>query len=87
MEVSTLVSTGAPVVLPDVTMVPLPAGVLPGQEAAMPCSRDLGCPECGGTVIAKPYDFGVDPDTGYHDEGCRFHCLDCGAEGDEDELA
>jgi hypothetical protein len=36
------------------------------------------------TVIE--YDFGVCPDTGYHDTGERFRCFDCGARGDAADL-
>jgi hypothetical protein len=46
------------------------------------------CPECGSShVRVTPYDYGVNQDTGYHDAGERFACLDCGAAGDADDLA
>ena len=70
MEVQTVVSTGAPVVALEV--------VAPAVE--------VGCPQCGGPITAAPVNYGVDPDTGYHDTGHRFTCLVCGAEGTEDEL-
>lgn len=45
------------------------------------------CPQCGGdNVRIAPYDFGRCSETGYHDAGERFHCHDCGAEGDVDEI-
>ena len=45
------------------------------------------CPECGSdNVRVVPYDFGRCPETGYHDAGERYQCLECGATGDADEL-
>ncbi|HZT39931.1 MAG TPA: hypothetical protein VFA28_18710 [Bryobacteraceae bacterium] len=47
----------------------------------------MPCPEClSGEVIVREYDFGVCPETGYHDAGERFRCLACGATGDADDL-
>ena len=47
----------------------------------------MRCPEClGEHVEVREFDFGVCPETGYHDAGERFHCLDCGATGDADDL-
>lgn len=44
------------------------------------------CPECGSTEIrAFSFDFGVDRETGYHDAGEGFECLDCGARGDAED--
>jgi hypothetical protein len=71
MEVQTAVSTGVSIVMPEV----VPARV-----------DELGCPHCGGVITATAVDYGVDSDTGYHDTGFRFTCLNCGAEGTEDEL-
>jgi len=46
------------------------------------------CPQCGSDNISvHEYDFGICPQTGYHDAGERFKCHDCGADGDADELA
>ena len=46
------------------------------------------CPECdGNNVKIKPFDFGRCAETGYHDAGESFECLDCGAKGDVSELA
>ena len=45
------------------------------------------CPECGSSSVAiKPYDFGVCIETGYNDAGEQFHCRECGARGDVDDL-
>ncbi len=46
------------------------------------------CPECGSdNVRVTEYDFGTCPETGYHDAGERFRCLDCGAQGEATDLA
>ena len=45
------------------------------------------CPECGSNhVVINQYDHGVCPETGYHDAGERFRCLDCGAEGGANDV-
>ena len=45
------------------------------------------CPECGGgNVAVTEYDFGICPQTGYHDCGERFRCRECGATGDVNDL-
>jgi hypothetical protein len=45
------------------------------------------CPEClSDNVETWEYDYGVCPQTGYHDAGERFKCHDCGATGDADDL-
>jgi len=45
------------------------------------------CPECGSSSVAiKPYDFGICTETGYRDAGEQFHCRECGARGDVDDL-
>ena len=45
------------------------------------------CPEClSNDIEVREYDFGVCPQTGYHDAGERFRCLACGATGDVDDL-
>lgn len=36
--------------------------------------------------ICTPYDFGIDPETGYHDAGTKFECADCREPLDEWEL-
>jgi len=47
----------------------------------------MACPEClSDEVIVHEYDFGICPQTGYHDAGERFRCLACGATGDADDL-
>ena len=44
------------------------------------------CPECGSTqVTTNAFDFGICLQTGYRDAGERFHCRECGAQGDADE--
>jgi hypothetical protein len=45
------------------------------------------CPQCGGRVHVLPFDFGICPETGYHDAGEGFRCVECGATGDADDLA
>ncbi len=45
------------------------------------------CPECGSNHVAiDRYDHGVCTETGYHDAGERFRCLQCGATGDASDL-
>ncbi len=45
------------------------------------------CPDClSDNVETWEYDYGVCPQTGYHDAGERFKCHDCGATGDADDL-
>lgn len=45
------------------------------------------CPECGSNnVVVNQYDHGVCPETGYHDAGERFRCLQCGATGDVSDV-
>jgi hypothetical protein len=40
------------------------------------------CPECGSDHISiEEFDFGVCPETGYHDAGERFRCGTCRATG------
>jgi rubredoxin len=47
----------------------------------------MPCPEClNGEVVVHEYDFGICPQTGYHDAGERFWCRACGATGDADDL-
>lgn len=47
----------------------------------------MRCPKCLGKHIeVREFNFGVCPETGYHDAGERFRCLDCGATGDADDL-
>ena len=46
------------------------------------------CPECGSDYVrAVRYDYGVCGQTGYHDAGEGYTCLDCGTTGDADDLA
>lgn len=45
------------------------------------------CPRCNSISVRTEYVvFGVDPETGYHDEAAIFSCAACGARGDSDEL-
>ena len=45
------------------------------------------CPECGSDNIRiEPYDFGRCSETGYHDAGERYRCLECGSSGDAEDL-
>lgn len=47
----------------------------------------MPCPEClSDEVTVQEYDFGICPQTGYHDAGERFRCRTCGATGVADEL-
>lgn len=47
----------------------------------------MPCPEClSDEVTVQEYDFGICPQTGYHDAGERFRCLACGATGDAGDL-
>jgi hypothetical protein len=40
------------------------------------------CPECCGELQVYEYDFGRCPETGYHDAGARYRCMECGQKGD-----
>lgn len=45
------------------------------------------CPECGSNdIVIEHYDCGVCRETGYHDAGEMYHCRECGARGDADEI-
>ena len=45
------------------------------------------CPEWGSNhLVIRQYDHGACRETGYHDAGERFHCRDCGDEGDVSEI-
>ena len=45
------------------------------------------CPDCGSDQIdIVEFDFGICPQTGYHDCGELFRCLECGAAGELGEL-
>ena len=45
------------------------------------------CPQCGSEQLRPTrYDYGRDPETGYHDCGVRVVCLDCGAVSDAEEV-
>jgi hypothetical protein len=45
------------------------------------------CPEClSDDIDVSEFDFGICPQTGYHDAGERFRCLACGATGDAADL-
>lgn len=45
------------------------------------------CPECGSdNVRIAHYDFGRCPETGYHDAGDQYECIECGYYGDASEL-
>jgi hypothetical protein len=48
------------------------------------------CPHCGSDNVlihSDPYDFGMDPETGYVDAGYResYICQQCGMKGDDVE--
>ena len=46
------------------------------------------CPDCGSDRIRLiEFHFGICSQTGYHDCGEYFRCVDCGATGDPDELS
>ena len=50
-------------------------------------NADVVCPEClRVNVGVREYDFGICPQTGYHDAGERFRCLACRATGDAADL-
>jgi hypothetical protein len=39
---------------------------------------EFSCPECKSeNVEFAPFDFGIDSQTGYHDEGMMGHCMEC----------
>jgi hypothetical protein len=43
----------------------------------------MECPECGSTNLTiREYDYGRCRETGYHDAGEMFWCLECGEMGD-----
>jgi rubredoxin len=45
------------------------------------------CPEClSDEVTVQEYDFGICPQTEYHDAGERFRCRVCGASRDAKDL-
>ena len=45
------------------------------------------CPQClSDRLILDTFDFGVDPETGYRDQGASFQCEVCGEMGDVSEL-
>ena len=45
---------------------------------------DNQCPDCGSDNLDyREYDYGRDPETGYHDAGVRAICQDCGCNCDE----
>ena len=47
----------------------------------------MSCPEClSDDIEVHEHDFGICPETGYHDAGERFRCRACGATGDADDL-
>lgn len=56
-------------------------GQAPPQGTCMRCSECLS-----DNVAVHEYDFGICPETGYHDAGERFRCHGCGATGDADDL-
>src|SRR5262249_21938929 len=60
--------------------------ILPQREIAPAIAAR--CPECAGSeLVALPFDFGMDPESGYHDAGERFLCRACGATGEAAEVA
>jgi hypothetical protein len=45
------------------------------------------CPQCSSSEVSlRPFDFGVDAETGYHDTGERYSCVNCGSTGEAGEL-
>ena len=45
------------------------------------------CPSCGSDAVrCMPFNFGVCPETGYHNSGERFMCSQCGHAGDAEEI-
>ena len=73
-------AAGAPVCCWAPAREGAPAGATQGCDCEM-------CPECGSNHLAiKQYDYGACRETGYHDAGERFHCRDCGDEGDVSEI-
>lgn len=57
-----------------------------GNETRPPCGDcngsgetvELACPHCGSdNVEIRNFDFGTDPDTGYHDSGTVAVCAAC----------
>lgn len=45
------------------------------------------CPEClSDETEVSEFDFGICPQTGYHDAGVRFRCRACSATGDAADL-
>jgi hypothetical protein len=45
------------------------------------------CPRCGSTAMTfHTLDFGVDPETGYHDQGDAYRCDECGCVVDADDF-
>jgi hypothetical protein len=47
----------------------------------------VSCPEClSDDVEVIAFDFGICSQTGYRDAGERFHCRECGTQGDADEM-
>jgi hypothetical protein len=45
------------------------------------------CPECGSEeFFQRPYDFGRDPETGYHDSGVRATCHKCSHDADIEDF-
>lgn len=47
----------------------------------------MRCPQClSEEITVTEYDFGVCPETGYHNAGERFRCGACGAQGGADDL-
>ena len=64
------------------------AGEVSTEEARPGVPGDpVSCPEClSDDVEVKAFDFGICPQTGYRDAGERFHCRECGAQGDADDM-
>ena len=45
------------------------------------------CPQCGAQeMIMRVYDYGTCSETGYHDAGEEWQCLQCGSISDEREM-
>jgi hypothetical protein len=51
------------------------------------CEAGNACPQCLNENLAYgTYDVGTERETGYADSGERYHCRDCGATGDLEDI-
>jgi hypothetical protein len=68
-------------------MIEAEIGTMPNKRKGK--TKGPSCPDCGAHVkhlSIRPYDFGRDSDTGYHDAGERYHCSKCGGSGDASDV-